>query len=52
MPQRNRNNLLDLLRGMPVKVSMKDGKICNYMTMGKRLERFGDVGIVDEKNGI
>ena len=26
-PQRNRNNLPDLLRAMPVKVSVKDGKI-------------------------
>ena len=26
MPQRNWNNLPDLLRAMPVKVSVKDGK--------------------------
>ena len=26
-PQRNRNNLPDLLRVMPVRVSIKDGKI-------------------------
>ena len=29
MPQRNRNNLPDLLRTMSVKVSIKDGKISN-----------------------
>ena len=28
-PQRNRNNLPDLLRTMPVKVFIKDGKISN-----------------------
>ena len=28
-PQRNRNNLHDLLRTMPVKVSVKDGKLSN-----------------------
>ena len=27
--QRNRNNLPDLLKAMPVKVSVKDGKISN-----------------------
>ena len=27
MPQKNRSNLPDLLRAMPVKVSLKDGKI-------------------------
>ena len=29
MPQRNRNDILDLLRTMPVKVYVKDGKISN-----------------------
>ena len=28
-PQRNRNNIPDLLRAMPVKASVKDGKILN-----------------------
>ena len=28
-PQRKWNNIPDLLRGMPVKVSVKDGKISN-----------------------
>ena len=28
-PQRNRNDITDLLRAMPVKVYVKDGKICN-----------------------
>ena len=27
MPQRNRNNLSNLLRAMPVKVSVKDGNV-------------------------
>ena len=38
-PQKNRNDISDLLRAMPVKASVKDGK---------RLERFGEVWIVDE----
>ena len=42
-PQRNWNNIPDLLRTMPVKASVKDGKISNKTTMGKRLERFGEV---------
>ena len=33
-----------------MKVSVKDGKISNQMTMGKRLERFGEVVIVQETN--
>ena len=28
-PQRNMNNIPDLLRAMPVKVSVEDGKISN-----------------------
>ena len=51
-PQRNRNNLPDLLRTMPVKVFIKDGKISNQSMRGKRLERFGEVRIVDETNGF
>ena len=41
----------DLLRAASVEEYAKDGKISNYMTMGLRLERFGDVRIVDERNG-
>ena len=52
MPQRNRNNLPDLLRTMPVKISVKDGKISNKATMGKRLERFYEVMVVDETNSF
>ena len=48
MPQRNWNNIPDFLRAMPAKVSAKDGKISNKITMGKRLERFGEFRIVDE----
>ena len=35
-----------------MKVSVKDGKISNKTTMGKRLERFGEVRIIDETNGF
>ena len=37
---------------MSVKLSIKDGKIPNQSTMGKRLERFGEVRIIDETNGF
>ena len=29
-PQRNRNNIPDLRRAIPVKVSVIDGKICSH----------------------
>ena len=29
MPQRNKDNIPDLLRAIPVKVSVEDGKISN-----------------------
>ena len=45
--QRNWNNIPDLLRTMSVKVSVIGGKISNFTTMGKRLERFGEVRIID-----
>ena len=51
-PQRNRNNIPDLLRAMPVKLFVKDGKISSQTTMRKRLERFGEVRIVDGTNGF
>ena len=35
-----------------MKVSIKDGKISNSSTMGKWLEIFGEVRIVDETNGF
>ena len=35
-----------------MKVSLEDGKVSNSTTMGKRLERFGEVGTVDEPNGF
>ena len=35
-----------------MKVFIKDGKISNQSTMGKRLERFGEVGIIGETNGF
>ena len=37
---------------MYVKVSVIDEKISNLTTMGKRLERFGEVRIIDETNGF
>ena len=37
---------------MSVKVSVIDGKISNLTMMGKRLERFGEVIIIDETNGF
>ena len=37
---------------MPIKVSVKGGKISNYTTMGKRVERFCEATIVDETNGF
>ena len=33
-----RNNILDVLRTMSVKIAVGSGKICNKMTMGERLE--------------
>ena len=35
-----------------MKVFIKDGKISNQSTMGKRLERFGEIRIIDETNGF
>ena len=43
-----RNDVLDLQRAMPMKLSVEIGKICNQTTMGERLERVGEVWIVDE----
>ena len=31
-----------------MKISVENGKICNQTTMGERLERIGEVWIVDE----
>ena len=42
------NNILYFQRAMSVKVSIENGKICNQTTMGERLERIGEVWIVDE----
>ena len=36
MPQWNKNNLPDLLRAMPVKASVKDGKISNEAMIEER----------------
>ena len=32
-----RNNILDFLRAMSVKIAVGNGKICNKATMGERL---------------
>ena len=37
---------------MYVKVSVKDVEISNQSTLGMRLQRFGEVRIVDETNGF
>ena len=50
MPQRNWNNLRDLLKTMPVKVSVKDGKI--FKKIRKSFEKFREVRIVDETNSF
>ena len=52
MPQRNRNNLPHLLGAIAVKLSVRDGKISNQTTMGKRSGRFGEARIVDETKGF
>ena len=35
-----------------MKASVKDGQISTLTTLGKRLERFGEVRTVDETNGF
>ena len=35
-----------------MEVSVKDERVCNQATMGKRLERFGEVMIVYETTGF
>ena len=37
---------------MYVKLSVKDVEISNQSTLGMRLQRFGEVRIVDETNGF
>ena len=32
-----------------MKISVENGKLCNQTTTGERLERIGEVWIVDEK---
>ena len=32
-----RNNILDFLRAMSMKIAVENGKICNKTTMGERL---------------
>ena len=46
------HDIPNLLKEMPVKSSLKDGKMANLTTMRKRLQRRGEVGIVDETNGF
>ena len=47
-PKGTRNDVLDLQRAMYMKVSEENRKICNQTTMGERLERIGEIWIVDE----
>ena len=35
-----------------MKISIENGKICNQTTMRERLERFGEVWIIDETDGF
>ena len=37
MPHWIRNNILDFLRAMSVKIAVDNGKICNKTTIGERL---------------
>ena len=37
MPHWIRNNILDFLRAMSVRVAVENGKICNKTRMGERL---------------
>jgi len=47
-PQWTRNGILDLHRAISMKISVEKERICNHTTMGERLERIGEVWIVDE----
>ena len=52
MPQINKNHLPDLLRTMPVKVSIKYGKLSNKTTIGKRLERLMRLGLLVRRKAL
>ena len=52
MPYWIRNNILDFLRAMFVKIVVENGKICNKTTMGERLKRISEVWIVDETDSF
>ena len=43
-----RNDVLNLQRAMSMKISVENGKIYNQTMIGERLERIGEVSIVDE----
>ena len=47
-----RNNVLDFQRAMSVKIAVENGKICNKVTMGERLQRISEVWIVDETDSF
>ena len=47
-PNWTRNGVLDFQRAMFMKKSVENGKICNQTTMEERVERIGEVWIVDE----
>ena len=48
MPHWTRNDIPDLQRAMSMKISVENGKICNQKQIGERLERIGEVRVVDE----
>ena len=41
-----RNNILDFLRAMSLKIVVENGRVCNKTAMGERLYRIGEVWIV------
>ena len=47
-PHWTRNDILNLQRAISMKISIENGKISNQTTMGERMERIGEVWIVDE----
>ena len=52
MPHWIRNNILDFLRAMSVKIAVENGKIWNKTTMGERLQRSSEFWIVDETDSF
>ena len=47
-PNWTRDDVFDLQKAMSMKLSVKDGKICNQLAIGERLEKIGKVWIVHD----